>query len=166
MSDEKKKIVFITTPEVVKTGTCSFSFMMVAGSEFFYKQISPVAGKWGFIATRTKDADEFAPFVWAKNLRQGLFPGDEGYEQCVGDDGVPRLEAHLFESGEGGGMLLSSGIDFYNGCELDNMQTTLKEFPSCTVLIPRWLFDLAEEAAKSLGFEVTPFHHDKPLTTG
>lgn len=164
MASEKKKIVFITTPEVVKTGTCSFAFEAASGSDFFYKEIAPISGKWGFIATRTKGHDEFAPFVWADNVRQGLSPGKDGYKQCCGDDGVPRLDAHLFESGKG--MLLSCGIDFDHGCELDRMQEILKHFPSCTVLIPRWLYDLAKKAAKSLGFEVAVYHHDKSLKTG
>ena len=159
-----KKIVFITTPEVIRTRTCSFRFMMVAGRDFFHEEISAHSEKWGFIATRKKDNNEFAPFVWAENIRNGLSPDDEGYQQCCGDDGVPRLDAHLFT---GEGMLLSSGIDFDHGCELERLQTTLEEFPSyCTVLIPRWLYDLAEEAAKNLGFEVAVYHHDKPVNTG
>lgn len=163
-SKSEKRIAFITTPEVVRTKNCLFSFMMEAGTDFYRKEILPIPGKkvWGFIALRKKGDDEFAPFVWAENQRQGLCLGDDGYQQCIGDDGILRLDAHLFESGE----ILSSGIDFDPGHELERIQRTMEEFPSCTVLIPRCLYDLAAKAAKNLGFKVAVYHHDEPIQTG
>lgn len=166
MNDKKPtKMMFITTPELVNTGKCSFIFMMGEARDFYRDTVMGTGAAWGFMATRAKTSNEFAPFDWAENQRKGLRSGDPGYKQCCGDDGIPRLDLHIFQGGKG--EILSGGSDLDPEHEIERIQALIEDMTvHVCLLIERKLYDAAEQAAMNLGYETAVFHAKGPLETG
>jgi len=145
MPESKKRIFVVTGTEVPDTGKVSFSFMMKEGVPF--EKFRDISQTYGWLQLRKKGDNEIDPF---KAVR-----GEPG---AVGDDGVKKWEAFVFEVGRGQVMTGSGEETPKSGVE-KSLARLIEEMPSCVLLMGRDLFDRFKKACASLPVVTLGFYH-------
>lgn len=153
-----KSVFVITTPELKNTGRHSFAFMIAVPRENpLYDKLPSYWGTWGHVFLTPKGDDHFNPWAWAAMQR-----GEE-HGQIVGDDGTPRCNLAIWNSGKSD-PLLAAGWNYSEDGE--TWPLTLESFPErCALLMPRDLFACFEAACKLKDVEVVVYHHNEPIAT-
>jgi hypothetical protein len=135
----------VTTPDLRKTGTMSYRFMVEPGipDEVMDCKI------WGLLTLRSKDNNELNPWTGA-----------------VGDDGVQRWDLHLFRD-SGFVLTVSVDADVPEDEGLGRLIEKALEDRSCGIalLMQRTSFDRFAASCKRMEVPIKVHHHANPLTT-
>lgn len=143
-----KKLVVVTSPEIVENGFVSFRFIFDSGAP---RNVVD-AQKFGFVKREPKGSNELDPWRLARSE-----------PNAVGPDGKEMWRLWEFEVGGGSANLAASVEE--SGPDEPGLQGVISELSDCVLLMSRHLFENFESACRAIGVEVVAHHYEGHLVT-
>ncbi|MGE5328352.1 MAG: hypothetical protein ACM3KR_02445 [Deltaproteobacteria bacterium] len=145
-STEIPKFFVITATSIVNTGKVSWGYIFDSGANkndlcFDYPY-------FGFVELAQKPDNFVNPFKLAH--------GEPG---AIGDDGVKRWNANVFESGKG--LVFGGGVDDSG----DGIETLTQQLPASVLLMQQDIFDKFKAACEKNNILVEHFEYNGELKT-